>query len=174
MFIKRKLANNKKELQATKGGPCKIIELSALEEQAVQLTGINTTVEGISEGISFGVPHSSLQVTPTASHSTKEAELTSADESEEESRPRKRKTPSRISTFSFLQPQVEMQKEFHSAVKQSLEENVSALQELVDLKKKALEEEKRHNAAMEKLYIEKLRVKQRILELQLEHVSKNR
>ena len=69
MYLKQKLTNNKKELRATGGGPCKIVELSALEEQAIALTGISTTVEGVPEGISFGVPHSSSQATPTASHS---------------------------------------------------------------------------------------------------------
>ena len=59
--------------------------------------------------------------------------LTSDDEAE--IRPKKRRAPNRMSTFSLLQQQVEMQEEFHLAVKESLKENVDALRELVNLKK---------------------------------------
>ncbi|XP_055621942.1 uncharacterized protein LOC129765563 [Toxorhynchites rutilus septentrionalis] len=54
--LKRKLSHNKREQRATGGGPNKTIHLSELEEQAVQLTGLLETVEGIPGCSSQGTP----------------------------------------------------------------------------------------------------------------------
>ncbi|XP_055631573.1 uncharacterized protein LOC129771685 [Toxorhynchites rutilus septentrionalis] len=116
--LKRKLSHNKREQRATGGGPNRTIHLSELEEQAVQLTGLLETVEGI--------PGCSSQGTPKGKNNEVNADVScdSIDESDDAndtaipqcSQPKR----PRLSALNLVQIQIEQQQKFHSEMESLL------------------------------------------------------
>ncbi|XP_055640365.1 uncharacterized protein LOC129777847 [Toxorhynchites rutilus septentrionalis] len=171
--LKRKLAHNKREQRATGGGPNKIINLSELEEQAVLLTGLLATVEGIPGTSSHGTQLGSPSGEPQAADQENFIYYGTSDECDginntihfQPSQPKK----SRPSTTRLLELQVGQQNKFHTNVKSLLKNTNKNLSDLVHYQRQSarailsvdatlkehLSEQKRHNHEMEKIALEK-------------------
>ncbi|XP_062713120.1 uncharacterized protein LOC134290104, partial [Aedes albopictus] len=181
--LKRKLANNRKEQQATGGGPCKIIELSALEERVVDLAGLVAAVDGVDESISFGAPlEPDENMDPEAEDQVDGGVDEAADrEGLREPARRKRRAPA---SLDLLESQVKQQKKFHHDVVDALQSQSKKMEDLAyyakqvskrmheiqALQAEQLKEQRRHNLEMEKISLEKLKTKREILALQLDRL----
>ncbi|XP_058827436.1 uncharacterized protein LOC131690658 [Topomyia yanbarensis] len=193
--LKKKLAHNVKELRATGGGPNKLIELSDLEEQAVCLTGLRATVEGVQHAISFGTPSCEFREddhTIDASGQSNETldvisdlnnRIADSDDDVIRSLPKPKK--SKRTAIDLLEEQINEQKKHHQTVVSTLTAinnrmddfgyNVrriyKTLSSIDESKKSELEEQRRHNAAVEKSLKDKLQLKQQIIEMQLAYIN---
>ncbi|XP_054730976.1 uncharacterized protein LOC129239489 [Anastrepha obliqua] len=216
--VKKKLAHNKRELQATGGGENRELPLSSLEEDVAALVGLNACVGGIKNSKEFGVPQRRIiehatplnseqvveDITPSTSKRARTNSYTSRDaiciellenedmENNQNTRNelRKKKRPEQ---FDLLDKQIGVQERLYSKVsegvgaqelhfknvKKELKDLTRSVDRLGDHQKKTneilqafLEETKRHNMAMETNAIEKLRVKQELLSIELGEVNK--
>ncbi|XP_062536329.1 uncharacterized protein LOC134205253 [Armigeres subalbatus] len=119
--LKRKLANNRKEQQATGGGPNRIIEFSALEERVIDLAGLTAAVEGIDNSIAFGAPVEEDENDAGVANGTFPEAADDADAVEdapdtgvqEQCARRKRRAPS---SLNLLDTQVKQQKKIHNEI----------------------------------------------------------
>lgn len=189
--LKRKLAHNKKEVRATGGGPNNIVQLTELEEQAVRITGIVATVEGVKNVSSFGAPRIESDDAYICVEGTEEY-LEETDQanctfSEENPGPSKKKNQ-KLGTYALLERQVEEQEAFHKTLHEILADNNKKMTDMVHYsrqinktllsinttKKQLLEEQKRHNTMMEELSRQKLEAKRQILEMELTYIREQK
>lgn len=222
--IKRKIADNRKELRETGGGPNNMVLLTDIEERVAILSNLYAAVDGNTKTSSFGAP--SPDVTPTTSSSFTPSTQTPStsrsrkrssynlgivyfndDQSDEEevddvaaaaadkenghstpSGPAQlpaRKRARNSETLALLERQLNSQDNFNSKLDGNMEKLSSSvkdfayyqkqlnksMQNIEKLKVAELNEFKRHNLAMEKVALEKLKVKKQILELELRRLS---
>ncbi|XP_065089351.1 uncharacterized protein LOC135710644 [Ochlerotatus camptorhynchus] len=179
---KRKLAHNRREQAATGGGPSKLIELTPLEERVVVIGGLAPTVEGIEESLSFGYGQDSGSGQSTrdndATDENSENQIPEAEyEDNEAPAPKKRKT----SMHTLLETQVNNQTKFQDAMNNAFgsfdkksadlayysRQISKRLTEMHQTMKQTLQENMRHNLEMERITLEKLQVKKRFLEIEL-------
>lgn len=142
-----------------------MVELTALESQVTVLTGLIATVDGIGDTQSFG----------TAADHTSQAiatDHTSSDDDNAENEPPEppKKKPKR-SSMALLEKQVEQQELYYKEMREETQTTNKILKDLVHYSRRRLNEQCRHNAALEKFCLEKLKVKKSILELELAHLK---
>lgn len=158
-----------------------------MEEQVVGLAGLAAAVEGIGDSIAFGAPlvlHGNDDDHGLENHTEADA-----DEDDEENLPpedtspiipirRKRRTQS---SLDLLETQVKQQRQFHQDVLGALRTQNKNLDNLAyygrQISKRLTEsqvmqadqlrEQRRHNLELEKIALEKLKVKREILAIQL-------
>ncbi|XP_021709465.1 uncharacterized protein LOC110679358 [Aedes aegypti] len=191
--IKKKLVSNRKEQRSTGGGPCKIIELSSLEERVVDMAGLTAAVEGIPDSVPFGAPPDEDDGGAVNGSMARRMSTNQQDDMEEgtdtetpaiaTSTPRRQ--PKRAaSSLRLLDTQVKQQKQFHTDMLDILRNQSKKvddmgyyckqiskrLADLQALKVEQHKEQQRHNLEMEKIALEKLKTKREILALQLDRL----
>ncbi|XP_058817743.1 uncharacterized protein LOC131681056 [Topomyia yanbarensis] len=181
--LKRKLSHNKRELNATGGGPNKLIHLSKLEEQAVQLTGLTATVDGIAGSSSQGAPKAYDKENVDINSGCSEESISGINETGLSQHSQSRRP--RQTTGKLLELQVKQQQQFHADVKSIMSSSNKKLDDLIHYQRQSAKalisidatlkqqshEQQRHNKEMERLTSEKLELKRRILEMQIAYVS---
>ncbi|XP_058810959.1 uncharacterized protein LOC131675836 [Topomyia yanbarensis] len=172
-----------RELNATGGGPNKLIHLSELEEQAVQLTGLTATVDGIAGSSSQGAPKAYDKENVDINSGCSEESISGINETGLSQHSQSRRP--RQTTGKLLELQVKQQQQFHADVKSVMSSSNKKLDDLIHYQRQSAKalisidatlkqqshEQQRHNKEMERLTSEKLELKRRILEMQIAYVS---
>ncbi|XP_058465991.1 uncharacterized protein LOC131439214 [Malaya genurostris] len=165
------------EFMATGGGPNKLIQLSELEEQAIQLCGLINTVDGIG-CLSQGVPDKENVESGSELSDENIIEPTISVQCH---------ANKRQSARDLLELQITQQKEFHMAVETLLtatnkkiddfvhyqRQSAKAMQSINSTLTEQINEQKRHNMEMEKLKLQKLELKRKMLDMQIDYVNKS-
>lgn len=161
------------------------MKLSALEKKVVHITNLSATITGIENTISFGTSACNEQNLSSAPNDVVSSEiLNSVQQSDSDTNDLRCSGPApkrnKPSTYTLLEQQVHEQREFHKSLKEAIKisneymATISrTLTRIDETKKIQLQEQMRHNREMERISLEKLRVKQKILELELTHLKQN-
>ncbi|XP_055551659.1 uncharacterized protein LOC129734003 [Wyeomyia smithii] len=187
--LKRKLAHNKREQKAAGGDPNKIIELTTLEERAVQLAGLAPAVEGIDGCVSYGLP-STFSNRAIQDRNSEESEPLHPSEDVEAADviPDVSPTPEPGSVprlnenaLILLEQQQLFDEDLLNVLKQQTKkiedlayynkQVTKRLQEMTNLQAEQLQEQRRHNLAMEKIAMEKLKAKKDFIDFQTKNMS---
>ncbi|XP_054091813.1 uncharacterized protein LOC128923561 isoform X1 [Zeugodacus cucurbitae] len=158
-YIKRKLAENKKEQSATGGGRNRQHHFSELEEAIIKLTALETSTNGIQNTVSVGL---SMAVDTDEA----EADISLPSISCSPALPRCSTKPPETNTIDLVKEQLLLQKDFQKKVFEKLDDLSSDMRRLCDLKKAEVEEIGRHNRAMENLIAAKNSIKQQMLQVE--------
>ncbi|XP_067644835.1 uncharacterized protein [Eurosta solidaginis] len=173
-YIKRKLAENKKEQTATGGGGNRQHHFNEVEEAVIRLTALQTSTNGIENTVSVGLP------VAADSENDIEADVSMTSSSRSPALPRRvssARKPTDTNTAEVLQDHFLLQKEFqektiaHYSIQEiKLEDICSGIRRLYramekhcDLKNAEVEETCRHNQSMEDLINAKNLIKKQML-----------
>ncbi|XP_067614460.1 uncharacterized protein [Eurosta solidaginis] len=173
-YIKRKLAENKKEQTATGGGRNRQHHFNEMEEAVVRLTALETSTNGIENTVRVG-----LSIAADSENEI-EADVSMTSSSRSPAPPRRvssARKPTDTNTAEVLQDHFLLQKEFqektiahYSIQEQKLEDFCSGIRRLYramekhcDLKNAEVEETRRHNQSMEDLINAKNSIKKQMV-----------
>ncbi|XP_054089445.1 uncharacterized protein LOC128922543 [Zeugodacus cucurbitae] len=184
---KKKMVKNAKHISGTGGGPFSQVSLSSLEEKVSVILSLNTSVKITSiENIPDEIPTTSsaskrpvesifsqpdIELVEPTSHMTPGQVIESNVDADIFCTPHKKNKTNKI---DLLTEQITIQKKsgdkYFKTAGHACETSKRIY--LNETEKDKLKEMKRHNSAMEKIAIDKLETKRKILELELEHLNK--
>ncbi|XP_055904425.1 uncharacterized protein LOC129940188 [Eupeodes corollae] len=178
---KKKLVENETKRKQSGFNDNNLIPLSEFEEAIVRITSLSQSVSGIKAKV-FGVNQTRIEepdVAETASTSNNNISMTSINEDEEHLVEKQRSQRTKNDTpVQLLQKQNEVFEKFFADLCSKLDDMKYEfhrinrnLQRTEDRQKQIYEENRRHNLALENIMLQKLELKKKLIEMELEKLT---